>query len=93
MKVFWSWQSDTPGVIGRYLVRDALDAAIKALRTEADVTEPSEREVRDALHLDHDRKGEPGSPDLTRLILDKIAAAAVVVADVTPGGVRQRGRW
>jgi hypothetical protein len=86
MKVFWSWQSDTPGEIGRYLVRDALDAAIKAVRTEADVTEPSEREVRDALHLDHDRKGEPGSPDLTRLILDKIAAAAIVVADVTPEG-------
>ena len=87
MKVFWSWQSDTPGKIGRFLVRDALNGAVAALQTDADVTEPSEREVRDALHLDHDRKDEPGSPDLTNLILDKIRAAAVVVADVTPVGI------
>jgi hypothetical protein len=32
MKFFWSWQSDTPGAIGRYFVRDALLAAIKQLR-------------------------------------------------------------
>lgn len=87
MKVFWSWQSDTPGKIGRFLVRDALNAAIAALQTEADVTEPSEREVRGTLHLDHDRKDERGSPDLTSLILEKIAASTVVVADVTPVGI------
>lgn len=85
MKVFWSWQSDTPGEIGRYLVRDALNAAIKALRVEADVTEPEQR-VRQSLHLDHDRKNEQGSPDLARVIFDKIAASSVVVSDVTPVG-------
>ena len=82
MKIFWSWQSDTPGKIGRFLVRDALNAAIAALQAEADVTEPSEREVRGAMHLDHDRKDQPGSPDLTNTILEKISAAAVVVANV-----------
>jgi hypothetical protein len=42
-----------------------------------------EEPVREALHLDHDREGIPGSPELVRTILDKIDASDVVVADVT----------
>lgn len=91
MKVFWAWQSDTPRKIGRFFVRDVLNAAIKQLRDDLEVVEPTEREVRDALDLDHDRKGVPGSPDLARTILEKIEAAAVFVADVTPVGVVSRG--
>ena len=37
MKIFWSWQSDTPGKIGRFLVRDALNDAIEKLRADNDV--------------------------------------------------------
>jgi hypothetical protein len=84
MKVFWSWQSDTPGRTGRHLVRDALDAAIQRLKQMPDVEEPTEREARSALHLDQDRKGISGSPDLARVILEKIEQSAVFVADVTP---------
>jgi len=49
------------------------------------------------LHLDHDRKGVPGSPDLAPTILKKIEQSAVFIADVTlvgrplagaPGGKR-----
>lgn len=86
MKIFWAWQSDTPGKIGRFFVRDVLNAAIKQLRDDLEVVEPTEREVRDALELDHDRKGVPGSPDLARTILEKIEAASVFVADMTPVG-------
>jgi len=32
MKVFWSWQSDSPGKIGRHFVRDVLEEAIKELK-------------------------------------------------------------
>lgn len=81
MKVFWSWQSDTPGNIGRHFVRDALKAAIEQLKTDPDIVEPSEREARNALHVDHDRQGVPGSPDLVRTILEKIDASSVVVCD------------
>ena len=84
MKIFWSWQSDTPGKTGRHLIRQALADAISALKQPEDVEEPSERENKDALHLDHDRKGVSGSPDLARLILGKIEASTVFVADVTP---------
>jgi hypothetical protein len=41
MRVFWSWQSDTPGKIGRFLVRDALNDAIEKLRSDNDVEEAS----------------------------------------------------
>lgn len=29
MKIFWSWQSDTPEHVGKYVVRDALKVVIE----------------------------------------------------------------
>jgi len=92
MKVFWSWQSDTPGKTGRFFVRDVLQAAIDELRQPRDVEEPSDAERRETLHLDHDRKDVPGSPDLVRTIFNKIDASTVVVADVTPVGTTSAGK-
>lgn len=84
MKIFWSWQSDLPGKTNRHFVKGALEDAIAALKESADaIVEPSEREKLDALHLDHDRKGVPGSPDLAATIFEKIEAASVFVADVS----------
>jgi hypothetical protein len=80
-KVFWSWQSDRPGKTGRHFVREALEEAIAAILANSDLEE-SQRD----LHLDHDRKGASGSPDLARLILDKIKASRIFVADVTNVG-------
>lgn len=86
MKVFWSWQSDTPGKTGRHFVRDVLQAVVDEIKQSLEVEEPTEREAREPIHLDHDRKGVSGSPDLARLILEKIQQSAVFVADVTPVG-------
>jgi len=83
MKIFWSWQSDTPGKTGRHLVRDALDAAIEELRQSREIEEPETRDLREALHVDQDRQDVAGSPDLVRTILEKIDRCAVFVADVT----------
>jgi hypothetical protein len=87
MKIFWSWQSDTPGNIGRFLVRDALNDAIEKLRAGNDV-EDAPRNV----HLDHDVKDVPGTPDLVRTILAKIEKSEVVVADVTIVGKTEVGK-
>jgi hypothetical protein len=84
MKIFWSWQSDTLGKTGRHLVRDALKAAIEELKQPVDLEEPTTQLNRETLHLDHDRQGVSGSPDLARTIFDKIDQAAVFIADVTP---------
>jgi hypothetical protein len=86
MKVFWSWQSDTRGKTGRHLVRDALKAAIEQLKQDLDVVEPIERETRSELHVDHDRQGILGSPDLARVILEKIEQSSVFIGDVTLTG-------
>jgi hypothetical protein len=83
MKIFWSWQSDTPGKTGRFLVREALRDAISDLKQAPEIEEPTSMENREALHLDHDIQGVPGSPDLARTIFDKIDQSEVVVADVT----------
>jgi hypothetical protein len=86
VKIFWSWQSDTPGKTGRHFVRVALHEVVDEIKQSLEVEEPSEREARAELHLDHDRKGVAGSPDLARLILEKIEDSAVFIADVTPVG-------
>jgi hypothetical protein len=90
VKIFWSWQSDTPGKTGRHFVRDVLQAVVDDLKQSLEVKE------RAAIHLDHDRKGVRGSPDLARVILEKIEQSVVFVADVTPVGItvaRQGTLW
>lgn len=86
MKIFWSWQSDTPGKIGRFFIRDALKEAIDHLKQNLTVEEPTARDKLDAMHLDHDVQNIPGSPDLARAILEKIDDSSVVIADVTTVG-------
>lgn len=87
MKIFWSWQSDTRGKIGRHFIKRVLLEAIEELKQTEDVEEPTERDRKDAMHLDQDRQGVSGSPDLARTILEKIDASDVFVADVTPVSV------
>ena len=89
MKVFWSWQSDTLGKIGRHFVRSAIDEAVEALKQEPSVDEPFDREDEtfEELHVDQDRQGVAGSPDLAPTIFDKIGKAAVFIADITVVGV------
>jgi hypothetical protein len=83
VKIFWSWQADTPGKTGRHFVRAALAKAVAALKQPEDIEEPAAGAAREALHLDHDRQGVAGSPGLAATIFRKIDAAAVFIADVT----------
>ncbi len=85
MKIFWSWQSETPGKTGRHFVRAALLEAIERLKQpEGEVEEPTQAENRESMHLDQDRQGVTGSPGLADTIKKKIEAAAVFIADITP---------
>lgn len=88
MKIFWSWQSDTPGKTGRHFIRDALDLAVEQLRSELTIDDCDRPEE---LHVDQDRQGVPGSPDLVPTILKKIDEATVFVADVTAVARREKG--
>lgn len=56
--VFYSWQSDSPGGINRWFIRDALKAAIDQLGIKGE----------QALRLDHDTKDEAGTPDIPYVV-------------------------
>lgn len=78
MKVFWSWQDDSPGKTNRHFIKAALEAAVAALAGEYEL------EDADRPALDHDTKGVPGAAEIVPVLMDKIANSAVFVADVTP---------
>jgi len=82
IKLFWSWQSETPQRVGRILVRDALREAIEQLQLTAEIDEPE----RDATQIDHDPERGSGSVARVNAILKSIDAADVFVADVTGVG-------
>ncbi len=81
MKIFYSWQSDSPAHLNRYFVRDALRDALKALKSDPEIVDAI-RSSND-LHLDHDTKGVKGAVPIAQVILEKIDMSSVVVCDVT----------
>lgn len=86
MKIFYSWQSDTPPNVGREFIKEAVAAAIEELNAEIEV-EDAER-----LELDQDTKGVLGSPSIAETIFAKIREASIVVVDVTLTGSTPSGK-
>jgi hypothetical protein len=78
MKVFWSWQDDSPGKANRQFIKEALEEAIKAIDGDFEFQDA------DRPSLDHDTKGVAGAKEIVPTIMTKIAASVVFVADVTP---------
>lgn len=83
IKIFYSWASDNSERECRNLIREALQTACEELTGEL---EEAGREVT----LDHDTKGETGSPPITETIERKIRDCDVFVADLTPAAVQDR---
>ena len=86
MKVFWSWQDDSPGKVNRHFIKAALDEAVTAIQGDY------ETEDADRPELDHDTKGVAGAKEIVPTLMAKIAASAVFVADVTPIGETGKGK-
>jgi hypothetical protein len=76
MKIFYSWQSDTPKEVGKEFIRQALDAAVSGLEINE-----SERPI-----VDQDTAGVLGSPIIAETIFRKIRDASVIVVDVSLTG-------
>ena len=87
MKIFWSWQSDLEPASHKTLVQRALIAAIDLVAAELEVDEA------DRLEIDHDTKGTAGAGEIAKIIFDKIDVCAAFVADVTPVGKTEAGKW
>ncbi len=73
--VFYSWQSDSPAKSNRYFIRSCLSEALKSISNES--------ELEEAIRLESDTTGLPGTPDIASSIFERIASASVFVADVT----------
>lgn len=86
MKIFYSWQSDTPNNIGRGFVRDALDRAIDTLAREQQLDEA------DRPTVDQDTQGILGAPPIAEVIFEKIRDSEVVVLDTTLVGGTPDGK-
>lgn len=86
-KIFWSWQSDYSPKTCRHFIRGALVEAITQVANETGVDDADRPEI------DHDTKGERGMADIAATILNKIADAAVFVADLTPIAQSPDGKW
>jgi hypothetical protein len=82
IRIYWSWQSETPIRIGRAFVRDALKEAVEQLKINAEIDEPE----RDAARIDHDPERVSGGAGLVQQILAIIDSAAVFVGDITAVG-------
>jgi hypothetical protein len=73
--VFYSWQSDSPSKTNRFFIRDCISKAIKELNKEA--------HIDDAVRLDQDTAGVPGTPDIATTIFNKITASQLFLADLS----------
>lgn len=77
MKVFYSWQSDHPQTVCKIFIREAIEEALARLHVQMSLDDAERPE------LDHDIKDTAGWAEITNTILQKIAACAVFVGDVT----------
>lgn len=82
--VFYSWQSELCDKSNRYFIRDAMKEVLRNIRNDCDLDERPT--------IDHDTKGIPGSPDITKTIFDKIEICSAFVADVSFTSESPNGR-
>lgn len=75
MNVFYSWQSALVNKFNRNFIKECLKQAIKVVYNDLELDE--------AIRLDQDTKGIPGSPDIANTIYKKIRKSDVFVADVS----------
>lgn len=73
LTIFYSWQSDRPTKLCRDFIHIALREAAERLAARRDVE----------VVVDSDTEGVPGTPPITAVILEKIEACDVFVADMS----------
>lgn len=81
LKVFWSWQTDSPSSENRNFILSALERAVKNVAKDSGVL----------ITVDRDTKDIGGSPAIVETILAKIRSCDVFVWDATL--VHRRPRW
>lgn len=80
LKVFYSWQSSTPGKFNRYFIRDCLGDAVLEVKADMPI---EEFERFGEVTVDSDTTGTSGSPHIFGTILTKIDEATIFIADIS----------
>jgi hypothetical protein len=75
IRVFYSWQSWTPGNLNRNFIQPALEQAAKSIRSDDSL------EIEPV--VDRDTKNEAGSVDIAATIFRKITESHIFVCDTT----------
>jgi len=88
MKIFYSWQTDAPRKTNKNFIYDTLLLAVKKVKSDMNISEAE----RDGIEVDQDTQGVLGSPDIVRVIFDKIAKSNLVIADVSLVGTGCEGK-
>ena len=73
LKVFYSWQSDLPNNTNRGFIEKAIQTAIREINEKHNIN----------IEFDSDTRGEPGSPDISNTILQKIKNSLIFIGDVS----------
>ncbi len=87
LKIFFSWQSDTPSKEGRNLILRALETALASIAIDLNIEEA----LRE-LEVDRDTLDVPGTPPIVDTIFSKIENASIFIPDLTFVGTRTDGR-
>jgi hypothetical protein len=73
-KIFYSWQTDCPQHINKQFISEAIQEAI---------TSSPNFSIEPALRVDSGMDDVPGSPEVARIMFDKISSSAIFIADVS----------
>ncbi len=73
--LFYSWQSDTPSKTNRSFIKNAIEKTIRNISKNV--------EMEEAIRLDQDTQGVPGTPEIANTILHKIDECDIFLCDLT----------
>lgn len=80
--IFYSWQSDLPNATNRSFIENAINYAIKDIKSDVFVE----------LSIDKDTSGIVGTPEIVNTIFQKIKKSTIFIADVSIINMNFNGR-
>lgn len=83
-RIFYSWQSDLENRLNRNLIQDALEKAVKSIKSDVSINVEAV--------VDRDTDGVSGTPDIVATIFEKIDASEIFICDVSIVNSEQGGR-
>jgi hypothetical protein len=75
--IFYSWQSDLNNKTNKFFIRDCIIQCIKEIQSSYS------NEINLEIRIDSDTKNTSGTPDIDKIIFEKISNSDIFIADVS----------